>query len=132
MYYDKERFDNAFKKFLHEFVWSTETLDGFNEFDIKGFEKEMANDEDFKQRFHEMFNGMIDDYVSDIIENKREVRRFHVTNIVWDMTDSQGNSEDEGISLPNEIDLYCFDEDEIADTLSDDYGFCVKSFVVNY
>ena len=70
-------------------------------------------------------------YDSDFIENKQEVKPFHITNIVWDMTDSQGNSEDEGISLPKELTLYCFGEDEIADILSDDYGFCVKSFVVN-
>ena len=120
MYYDKERFDKAFTKFLHEFVWSTEALDGFNK--INAIINEMSVDETFKDNFTKMFMETIDNFVID------KQKCFHVTNIVWDMTDSQGDaSEDEGISLPNELDVYCFDESEIADTLSDDYGFCVKS-----
>ena len=129
MYYDKERFDKAFMKFLHEFVWSTETLDGFNGKEINAFINEMSVDETFKDNFTKTFMETIDNFVID----KQKPQCFHVTNIVWDMTDSQGDaSEDEDISLPNELDVYCFDESEIADTLSDDYGFCVKSYWVEY
>lgn len=127
MYYDKERFDKAFMKFLHEFVWSTEALDGFNNINV--LINEMSVDETFKDNFTKTFIKTIDNFVID----KQNPKCFHVTNIVWDMTDSQGDaSEDEDISLPNELDVYCFDESEIADTLSDDYGFCVKSYWVEY
>ena len=127
MYYDKERFDKAFTKFLHEFVWSTEALDNVNE--INAVINEMSVDETFKDNFTKMFMETIDNFVID----KQILKCFHVTNIVWDMTDSQGDaSEDEDVSLPKELDVYCFDESEIADTLSDDYGFCVKSYWVEY
>ena len=49
---------------------------------------------------------------------------MEVTNIAWD-------TDGEDIDLPTEVevpnDIAC-DEDEIADYLSDEYGWCVISF----
>lgn len=52
------------------------------------------------------------------------MKNYHIYDIKWD-TDGVEQSE---YSLPSEIILECEDEDEIADYLSDVYGFCVESF----
>jgi hypothetical protein len=49
---------------------------------------------------------------------------FKVTNIDWD---TDGNKEDFD-SLPQEVIVSVDDPDNIADALSDAYGWCVKSF----
>ena len=59
---------------------------------------------------------------------------IHVSNIKWDLYDEELDREvdarEEG--LPEEIDLEIDDDEdvitEVANQLSDDYGFCVKSF----
>lgn len=51
--------------------------------------------------------------------------KIKVTNIEWD-TDGCYIPE-----LPNETEVEVNSEDEIADKLSDDYGFLVNSFSVN-
>jgi hypothetical protein len=57
-----------------------------------------------------------------------EKATFIVDNIQWDVDD-----DDEDLSLPKRV---CIEEDDIseadiADWLSDHYGFCVKSFVLS-
>ena len=52
-----------------------------------------------------------------------------VSDIVWD-TDCEKD-----LNLPDEVriaDEMEIEEDEIADYLSDEYGFCVESFIVGY
>ena len=59
---------------------------------------------------------------------------IHVYDIVWDLVDEETgrevDAEEEG--LPEEVDLEIDDDEdvntEVANQLSDDYGFCVKSF----
>lgn len=59
---------------------------------------------------------------------------IHVYDIEWDLVDEETgrevDTEEEG--LPEEIDLDIDDDEdvntEVANQLSDDYGFCVKSF----
>ena len=59
---------------------------------------------------------------------------IHVYDIEWDLTDEETgrevDAEEEG--LPEEVDLEIDDDEdvntEVANQLSDDYGFCVKSF----
>jgi hypothetical protein len=48
-----------------------------------------------------------------------------VTDIVWD-TDGEKVELPTEVEIPNDI-----EEDEIADYLSDEYGWCVESFNVN-
>ena len=50
-----------------------------------------------------------------------------VSDIVWD-TDGE-DAEDLGLPTQVEVPL-CVDEDDIADYLSDRYGYCVESFVL--
>lgn len=50
-----------------------------------------------------------------------------VSGIVWD-TDGE-DAEDLGLPTQVEVPL-CVDKDNIADYLSDRYGYCVKSFVL--
>jgi len=50
-----------------------------------------------------------------------------VSDIVWD-TDGE---DAEDLELPTQVEVpLCVDEDDIADYLSDRYGYCVKSFVL--
>ena len=48
-----------------------------------------------------------------------------VTDIVWD-TDGENVELPTEVEIPNDI-----EEDEIADYLSDEYGWCIESFNVN-
>jgi hypothetical protein len=50
--------------------------------------------------------------------------KYKITNIKWD------TDEDELIfaSLPQNLEITVADEDDIADALSDAYGFCVFGF----
>ncbi len=58
------------------------------------------------------------------------MKKFFVSNIEYDMTDSMG-TVDEGVSLPKKMVIYCTDEDEIADIISDNNDFCIKGFVID-
>lgn len=49
---------------------------------------------------------------------------YYISNIEWS-TDSLP------MVLPSEMTIECADEDEIADTLSDETGFLVESFSIN-
>ncbi len=50
-----------------------------------------------------------------------------VSDIVWD-TDGE---DTEDLELPTQVEVpLCVDEDDIADYLSDRYGYCVESFVL--
>ena len=61
------------------------------------------------------------------------MKRFHVTNIKYDMSDSAGElSPEEGISLPKTMDVYCESEEKIADTISDEMGWLVETFNIEY
>lgn len=47
-----------------------------------------------------------------------------VTNIIWD---TDGFSVEE-LGLPTEVEVPSYlEEDEVADYLSDEYGFCIES-----
>ena len=53
--------------------------------------------------------------------------KMHITDIDWD---TDGENKDE-LGLPDVVVVTDdIDEDEIADMLSDDYGFCVNSFSI--
>ena len=51
------------------------------------------------------------------------MRLFHATDILWD-TD---NELQEGLGLPSSAYVHAEDEDDIADALSDELGYCIKS-----
>lgn len=55
------------------------------------------------------------------MDKKKETR---TVRIEWD-TDGV---DPESLDLPKEIDIpLCIDKDEIADMLSDEYGYCINS-----
>lgn len=53
------------------------------------------------------------------------MKKYNVFDIDWDVDDI----EDADL-LPTEVIIEAEDEDEIADALSDEYGFCVNSFSI--
>lgn len=57
---------------------------------------------------------------------------MRITNILWDIDGE--DREDAEASLPTEItiDEKTVDEEDIADFLSDEYGWCVKGFCVEH
>lgn len=52
------------------------------------------------------------------------MKEFYITNIEWD-TDGEKIE-----TLPTEAIIEAKDEDEIADKLSDEYGFCIFNFII--
>lgn len=59
-------------------------------------------------------------------EEEEERGPWKVVNIVWDVDEEDGE-EDPG--LPTEVEVPDdVDEDDIADWLSDEYGYCVESY----
>ena len=54
------------------------------------------------------------------------MRKFYITNIEWD------TDEEKIETLPTETIIEAEDEDEIADKLSDEYGFCIFNFIPLY
>jgi hypothetical protein len=52
------------------------------------------------------------------------MKEFYVTNIEWD-TDGEKIE-----TLPTEAIIEAKDEDEIADKLSDEYGFCIFNLTI--
>lgn len=56
---------------------------------------------------------------------------FHITNIEWDLEDSFGKVIPAELNLPTEMDVVCESEEEIADTISDEKGWLIKSFAVD-
>lgn len=48
--------------------------------------------------------------------------KYKVTDIDWD-----AHNEDVMSMLPKNCEVFCDDEDFIADALSDEWGFCVNS-----
>jgi hypothetical protein len=59
------------------------------------------------------------------------MKQFNVTNIVWDVDEYDLDVDEYDLNLPTEEVVECDDEDRIADTLSDKYGWCIKSFNIN-
>ena len=54
---------------------------------------------------------------------------MRAVNIEWDTTDMVWEHNNEPVDLPNEVYIPAeVGEDEVADYLSDEYGFCVESF----
>lgn len=58
------------------------------------------------------------------------MKKYKISNIKYDMTDSMGLASEEGVS-PKSMTIFCESEDEIADTISDGTGFLVESFVID-
>lgn len=55
-----------------------------------------------------------------------------VTGIIWDTEDNGEDMSQEELDLPSEVDIYeAIDIDDIADYLSDEYGYCVICFDVD-
>lgn len=55
--------------------------------------------------------------------------KYKVTNIDWDV-----DYDDEFADTPNlptEVIIEVEDEDDIADALSDEYGFCINGFSID-
>jgi len=51
---------------------------------------------------------------------------FYVSNIEWDT-----DGEQHGLNLPLETTVECESEEDVADALSDRYGFCIFSLSVS-
>lgn len=49
------------------------------------------------------------------------MKRFHVVNIEWD-------TDGKPVRLPKEVTVECESEDDIADALSDEYGWLVNDY----
>lgn len=69
--------------------------------------------------------------IPEIGEMEKEARSYSVkvSNIVWD-TDGQVVDD-----LPNQVIIHMTDDDvddDISDMLSDEYGWCVDSFLMEY
>lgn len=66
--------------------------------------------------------------------------KYRVTKIDWDISDEDRDdnglpvtAKDLGLPAYDEfVDVECDSEEDIADALSDEYGFCVNSFSVEY
>lgn len=52
--------------------------------------------------------------------------KYNVTNIKWCV-----DNPDDLETLPTSTEVYCKSEDEIADALSDEFGFLVENFSVD-
>lgn len=52
--------------------------------------------------------------------------KYKVSNIDWDVDDVEDLN-----NLPTTCVIDAIDEDDIADALSDKYGFCVNGFSIN-
>lgn len=57
------------------------------------------------------------------------MNRYIVTDIKWDTSGAE-LSEEERVSLPKKLTVFCDSEDQIADALSDQTGFLVESFII--
>lgn len=55
-----------------------------------------------------------------------------ITNIVWDIDDEDREDAEVHASLPAEVIINdeTMDDEDIADFLSDKFGWCVKSFCI--
>lgn len=53
-----------------------------------------------------------------------------IFNIQWDTEDNGEFITSEDLDLPTNVDIPEMEEDEVADYLSDEYGWCIKSFEV--
>lgn len=54
---------------------------------------------------------------------------MRAVNIKWDTTDSVWEHNNEPVDLPSEVYIPAeVSKDDVADYLSDEYGFCVESF----
>lgn len=53
------------------------------------------------------------------------MKRYDIFDIEWDVDDPEDLE-----LLPTEVEVEVEDEYDIADALSDEYGFCVKSFSI--
>lgn len=51
------------------------------------------------------------------------MRRFHVVNIEWD-------TDGKRVRLPIAVTVECESEDDIADALSDEYGWLVNGYEI--
>ena len=51
------------------------------------------------------------------------MEKYHVTNIDWDVDFAEDLE-----NLPTSCVIEAIDEDDVADALSDEYGFCVNGF----
>lgn len=52
-----------------------------------------------------------------------------VTGIIWDTEDNGEVIPQEELGLPSEVEIdEDIDEDDIADYLSDEYGYCIMNF----
>jgi len=50
--------------------------------------------------------------------------KIHITNIVWDADDSLELPNTETLEVPDDTNL---EDTDLADVLSDKYGYCVES-----
>jgi len=87
----------------------------------------------FEQMLHmlEAFDTWIEDARNKAIPVKECEPLMRITDIEWDLDDIEDEAEAYSIrdNLPKSEDLGEFiEEDQIADYLSDKYGYCVKSF----
>lgn len=67
----------------------------------------------------------------DTYEDDEENAPRKVTNIVWDLGDDVLEYNIDECDIPTEVEIpNDVEDDDIADFLSNEYGFCVKSFSI--
>ena len=57
--------------------------------------------------------------------------KYFVSDIEYDLEDAFDEVDEEELDLPDTLVVECDDEDEVADAISDETGFCVLSFVID-
>jgi hypothetical protein len=78
-----------------------------------------------------LFNYFGAVYYEDIEEDDENYIRAYATNIQWDTEDGDEYDDDIVELLPSRVEIpFDISDDEIADMLSDEYGYCVLGFEI--
>lgn len=78
-----------------------------------------------------LFNSFGAVYYEDIEEDDENFIRAYATNIQWDIECGDEFDDDLVECLPSRVEIpFYISDDEIADMLSDEYGYCVLGFEI--
>jgi hypothetical protein len=78
-----------------------------------------------------LFNSFGAVYYEDIEEDDENYVRAYATNIQWDTEDGDEFDDEIAEILPSRVEIpFDISDDEIADMLSDEYGYCVLGFEI--
>lgn len=78
----------------------------------------------FPISFGKLVNGL---YNIDVTIKNNTMTNYSVTNIEWCVDEEYKNE----VTLPLQCNVFAESEDDIADALSDEFGFLVESFTLD-